>query len=62
MEMLMRELAITVEFSVGGRVQTLRGSLRGVIVRILDDGRVVLRPDGTDSEMIALPENLRPES
>ena len=48
---------------VGGtRVMTLGGSLRGVIVRVLEDGRVVVRPDGSAGEIVALPENLLPES
>ncbi|MEO7319377.1 MAG: hypothetical protein ABIZ56_10350 [Chthoniobacteraceae bacterium] len=42
----------------GDRVKTLRGSMRGVILRTLDDGRVVLRPDGGAGEIIALPESL----
>jgi hypothetical protein len=29
-----------------------------VIVRMLDDGRVVWRPDDTESELTALPESL----
>jgi hypothetical protein len=42
----------------GDRVKTLRGSLNGVILKILDDGKIVWRPDGTKSELIALPESL----
>src|SRR5438477_1119329 len=42
----------------GDRVKTLRGSTRGVIVRLLGDGRVVWRPDGVGSELMALPEGL----
>ncbi|MEA3211970.1 MAG: hypothetical protein QOE70_5027 [Chthoniobacter sp.] len=49
------------ELVVGTRVKTLKGSLRGVIVRVLDDGRVALRADGSTSELIALPESLVPE-
>ncbi|HEY1661487.1 MAG TPA: hypothetical protein VGI03_03645 [Verrucomicrobiae bacterium] len=48
----------TAEFKVGDRVKTLRGSLHGVIVRVLKDGRVVWKPDGTESELTALPESL----
>jgi len=51
-------LAQPVNQKPGDRVKTLRGSLRGVIVRLLEDGRVVWRPDGTESELIALPESL----
>jgi len=36
----------------------LRGSLRGVITRVLDDGRVAVRPDGATSELLSLPESL----
>ena len=45
----------------GSRVKTLRGSLHGVVVRILDDGRVGWRPDGGASELTALPESLVPD-
>jgi hypothetical protein len=45
-------------FNVGDHVRTLRGSSRGVIVRIQPDGRVVWRPSGDRSELIALPESL----
>jgi hypothetical protein len=48
-------------FEPGQRVQTLRGSARGVMLRILDDGRMVWRPDGTDAELSALPESLKPD-
>ena len=46
------------DWKPGDRVQTLRGSLQGVIVRLLEDGRVVWRPDDTESELTALPESL----
>ena len=46
------------DFKPGDQVKTLRGSTHGVIVRLADDGRVVWRPDGTDSELMALPESL----
>jgi hypothetical protein len=45
-------------FAPGDRVKTLRGSTRGVIVRLQEDGRVVWRPDGVESESMALPESL----
>ena len=45
-------------FAPGDRVKTLRGSTRGVILRLLEDGRVVWRPDRTESELMALPESL----
>jgi hypothetical protein len=49
------------QLSPGDRVKTLRGTLRGVIVRVLDDGRVAWRPDGGATELVALPETLAPE-
>jgi hypothetical protein len=42
----------------GDRVKTMRGSLRGVIVRKLADGRLVWRPDQSTAELVALPESL----
>jgi hypothetical protein len=39
-------------------VKTLRGSLHGKILRILEDGRIVWQPDGMKNELIALPESL----
>jgi len=42
----------------GDRVQTLRGSTCGAITRVLEDGRVAWRPDGSTLELIALPESL----
>lgn len=46
------------DFQPGDRVKTLRGSLHGMVVRLLEDGRIVWRPDGTDSDLIGLPESL----
>ena len=46
------------DFKPGDRVKTLRGSTRGVIVSVLPDGRMAWRPDGSQSELIALPESL----
>lgn len=51
-------LCQTADWKPGDRVQTLRGSLHGVIVRLLEDGRVVWQPDGTAGELTALPESL----
>jgi hypothetical protein len=48
----------TADWKAGDRVKTLRGSLRGVIVRIQEDSRVVWKPDGAESELTALPESL----
>jgi hypothetical protein len=50
------------ELKVGDHVRTLRGSATGVILRIEPDGRVVWRPKGSRSELIALPEALLREA
>lgn len=55
---IVESLSATTDWKPGDRVKTLRGSLRGVIVRILDDGRVVWKPDGTENELMSLPESL----
>ncbi len=52
-------LCESASFRPGDRVQTLRGSTSGVVVRILDDGRVEWRPEGSTSGLIGLPESLR---
>ena len=60
-EMMMEAVDTLCQFAdwkPGDRVKTLRGSLHGVILRILDDGRIVWRPQGTKSELITLPESL----
>lgn len=54
-------LTQNVGFGPGSRVKTLRGTLRGVVVRILDDGRVAWKPDGAAGELMALPESLAPD-
>ena len=61
MVQVLDELCRAADLVPGRRVKSLRGSLHGVITRVLDDGRVAVRPDGSASEMISLPENLLPE-
>ncbi|HXS68393.1 MAG TPA: hypothetical protein VN761_06085, partial [Candidatus Polarisedimenticolia bacterium] len=51
-------LAEAADFKPGDRVKTLKSSLRGVIRKILSDGRVAWQPDGQDTELMALPESL----
>jgi hypothetical protein len=51
-------LAELAEFKPGDRVKTLRGSTLGVIVHVLPDGRVAWRPDGSQAELVTLPESL----
>jgi hypothetical protein len=58
MEQIIETLSQTTDFKPGDRVKTLRGSLQGQIVQILEDGRVVWRPDDADSELTCLPESL----
>jgi hypothetical protein len=58
MAQILEELCETASFQPGDRVKTLRGSTRGVIIRLLPDGRVAWQPDGSRSELVALPESL----
>jgi hypothetical protein len=51
-------LSETANWKPGDRVKTLRGSLRGKILRVLDYGRIIWQPAGTKSELTALPESL----
>ncbi|HZV35136.1 MAG TPA: hypothetical protein VFB72_11235 [Verrucomicrobiae bacterium] len=51
-------LSNSADWKPGDLVKTLRGSLRGKIVRVLEDGRIVWKPNGKASELIALPESL----
>ena len=55
---IVETLSESADFKPGDRVKTLRGSTRGSIVGVLPDGRVVWRPDGTESELTGLPESL----
>jgi hypothetical protein len=55
---IVESLCAAAEFKPGDRVKTLRGSTRGVVVKILGDGRIVWRPDGRKSGLTALPESL----
>ena len=55
---IVESLCETASFQPGDRVQTLRGSTQGTILRLLDDGRVVWQPDGSASELMTLPESL----
>lgn len=55
---LVDDLSRSADLTAGTRVKTLKGSLRGVIVRVLEDGRVSWRPDGSVGELLCLPESL----
>ena len=58
---MVEELCRSASLGAGDRVKTMRGSLRGVIVRVQEDGRVAVRADGSASELLCLPESLLPE-
>ena len=58
---IVESLCESADFKMGERVKTLRGSKHGVVIRLNKDGRVVWRPDGTESELLALPESLLKE-
>jgi len=55
---ILQDLCMAASFQPGDRVKTYRGTLRGVVVRLQADGRVVWRPDGGGAELLALPESL----
>jgi len=59
---IVESLCEAAEFKPGDHVKTLRGSTRGVILKILGDGRIVWQPDGRKSELTALPESLLREN
>jgi flavin-dependent dehydrogenase len=61
MVQIIEALSRAADLLAGTRVRTLRGSVRGVITRVLEDGRVAVRADGAAGEMISLPENLMPD-
>jgi|SRR6185369_5641251 len=51
-------LSEAADFQAGDRVQTLRGSMTGTVVRVLADGRIKWKAD-SGAELTALPESLR---
>jgi hypothetical protein len=55
---IVESLCASADLQPGDRVKTLRGSLGGIIRRILPDGRIAWQPDGAKSELIAQPETL----
>jgi hypothetical protein len=62
MESIILSLCETTKLKPGDRVKTFRGTGRGVVVRVLEDGRVVWRSDSSESELIALAESLVKET
>jgi hypothetical protein len=55
---IIESLCETADWKAGDRVKTMRGATHGVIIRVIADGRVVWRPDNSESELIGLPESL----
>jgi hypothetical protein len=58
MVQIIESLCEAADWKAGDRIKTMRGAAHGVIVKILKDGRVVWKPDGSESELIGLPESL----
>ena len=58
MVQIIESLCESVSFQPGDRVKTMRGSLHGKILRLLENGRVGWQPDDTEVELIAMPESL----
>ena len=58
---IVESLCESADLKPGDRVKTLRGTTRGVVVRKLDDGRLVWQVDGSGAELISLPEALIPD-
>jgi hypothetical protein len=54
---ILESLCEAADFKPGDRVKTLRGSMRGTILRVLEDGRVVWQKD-SGAELTGLPESL----
>ncbi len=57
MVQVVESLCAAADLVPGTRVKTLRGGAHGVVLRVLEDGRIVWRTDG-GTELIALPESL----
>jgi hypothetical protein len=59
MMQIVEQMCAAASLTEGARVQTLRGTAQGVVLRVLEDGRILWRTtEGT--ELIALPEALMP--
>jgi hypothetical protein len=54
---LLNELCEAADLKTGDRVKTLKGSVTGKILRVMADGRVVIKTN-TGTELTALPESL----
>ena len=58
---IVESLCESADLKPGDRVKRLRGTTRGIVVRKLDDGRLVWQVDGSGAELMSLPEGLIPE-
>lgn len=58
---IVESLSESADLKPGDRVKTLRGTSRGIIVRKLEDGRLVWKSDDSGAELISLPESLLPD-
>lgn len=52
-----KSLCVAANFQPGDKVRILKGSLRGIVLAILDDGRLKWRAE-SGTEFFALPESL----
>jgi len=57
MARILESLCRTADFSPGDKVRTLKGSLRGEVIGVIEDGRLKWRAE-TGTVFIALPESL----
>lgn len=62
MVQIVEGLVASASFQPGDRVKTFRGTSRGTVLRILEDGRVVWRTESSRATLIALPEALLKEA
>jgi hypothetical protein len=58
MVQIVESLCEAADWKAGDRIKTMRGTTHGVILEVLPDGRVVWKPEGSESQLIALPESL----
>jgi len=48
----------SVSFKIGDRVKTLRETLQGTVIQILEDGKIQWQPDNSSQVLASLPESL----
>ena len=57
MVQMVERLCASADLVPGSQVKTLRGSVQGVVLRVLEDGRIVWRTE-SGTELTTLPETL----